>query len=457
MAVTCCVASLPVIAQTITELDVELSPAVNQQAPELSPELSASTAVNIVDLFKGHTFTEHDSVLVSDSSGDAVYQWQAQQPRVPASLVKLVTAWLAIEKWGLDHQFYTDFYLRDSQLWVKGYGDPYLISEELDLLAQSLQDLLPEGITSINIDNSYFLAEKVPGRSSVDDPYNAPLSAVAANFNTAMLQLKQGKLVSAEIQTPLTAVARELANNVQIGTKPTRINLRDTLRAQRHFANILQQKIGLKLDNVALDQQLPGDANFLYRHYNSHKLAALLSGTLEYSNNFVANQLFLLLPQVSQQLLSEQSPGSKQLASVGIAPPIEQAMSFARSVEYAERRLTQQWNWQDWLLHDGSGLSRQNRLNGLQLNQVLIELKPFKALLKEYRIRLGSGEIIVAYAKSGTLDQVHNLAGLLTVGGRQYQFVFMFNRKMPYQYRERLLQELANQLDQKNLAAAQRL
>ena len=451
IGVVCCVVNLSAIAQTMATLEVELDSPVNPQAVELPTR----SALNTAGIFKSHTFTADDSLLVTNSAGDIVYQWQPQRPRVPASLVKLVTAWLTIDKWGLDHQFYTDFYLHGSQLWVKGYGDPYLISEELDILAPSLQKLLPEGIVSLNIDNSYFLAEKVPGRSSVNDPYNAPLSAVAANFNTAMLQHKQGRLVSAETQTPLTPVARELANKAKIGTKPTRINLRDRQRAQRHFANILLQKLGLNLDRIALDQQLPLGAKFLYRHYNSHKLAALLSGTLEYSNNFVANQLFLLLGQVSPQLPQLDAHATKQTALADTALPIEIQMSFARSSDYAKSRLNQQFNWQSWNLDDGSGLSKQNRLSSLQLNQVLTELKPLKSLLKEYPISLSSGENIVAHAKSGTLNQVHSLAGFIAVGGRQYQFVFMFNRKMPYQYRERLLQELANQLDQQSLAAAQ--
>ena len=136
--------------------------------------------------FSKRKFTGDDAVLVSDQSGNIVYQWQSEKLLIPASLNKLVTAYLAIDKWGVDHRFTTEFYLQNSALWVKGYGDPYLISEELDLLASALTDILAGipsvELESIHIDANYFAREPVPARSGVNDPYNAPQSAVAANL-----------------------------------------------------------------------------------------------------------------------------------------------------------------------------------------------------------------------------------------------------------------------------------
>jgi D-alanyl-D-alanine carboxypeptidase/D-alanyl-D-alanine-endopeptidase (penicillin-binding protein 4) len=60
----------------------------------------------------------------------------ADEPFVPASVSKIVTAWLALEVLGGDYRFETRFYLDDKRvLYVRGGGDPFLISEELAPLA----------------------------------------------------------------------------------------------------------------------------------------------------------------------------------------------------------------------------------------------------------------------------------------------------------------------------------
>ena len=105
---------------------------------------------------------------------------------VPASTMKILTALAAIERWGLDYRFHTDFYLADdNRLWVKGYGDPYLVSEELERIAKALKLRGVRRVAGIGTDDRYFdRGVDINGRSSSSDPYNAPVTALAANFNT---------------------------------------------------------------------------------------------------------------------------------------------------------------------------------------------------------------------------------------------------------------------------------
>lgn len=392
------------------------------------------------DIFSNQQFTPQDALLVTHSSGDIVYQWQADEALIPASLTKLLTANLAIKKWGLDHRFVTEFYLVKDQLWVKGYGDPYLVSQELDLIAAQINSLLSNTVNkieSIYIDSSVITSEPVPGRTQVADPYNAPLSAVAANFNTVTLQRLNGSLVSAEPQTPLTATAKNVANKLAkaIGTKAHRVNLIDANRAQQHFAELLSIKLDQHLDVKAsapvnklfINQTLPSQARLLLSHQNSKTLADVLRGALEYSNNFIANQLFLLLAQDQK---SEQ-------------------LNFAKSTVYVKQQLASMFAKPQPRVDDGAGLARSNRVSAQQLNQILTELKPYQNLLKLYNLKVPKVSNInstYARAKTGTLNGVHSFAGFLTVDQSQYQFVFMFNRKTPYRYREQLLQLLADQM-----------
>ena len=78
-------------------------------------------------------------VLVLDEMGNELVAQNADRSFVPASVAKVVTAWLAMEVLGGDYRFETRFYLdADRVLYVRGGGDPFLISEELALLAPAL-------------------------------------------------------------------------------------------------------------------------------------------------------------------------------------------------------------------------------------------------------------------------------------------------------------------------------
>jgi serine-type D-Ala-D-Ala carboxypeptidase/endopeptidase (penicillin-binding protein 4) len=54
-------------------------------------------------------------------------------------VTKIATAWLAMEALGADYRFESRFYLDDKRvLYIRGGGDPFLISEELAPLAKDL-------------------------------------------------------------------------------------------------------------------------------------------------------------------------------------------------------------------------------------------------------------------------------------------------------------------------------
>lgn len=384
--------------------------------------LFISSVASANDIFNGVTFQKQDSILVTNGADQVVYSWQPDKSLIPASLVKLATANLAINKWGLSQRFKTDFYLHEKTLWVKGYGDPFLVSEELDLVAQKLLQLKLNCIEKISIDNSHFNIASVPGRSKVADPYNAPLSAVSANFNTAKLRKVNGRLESAEPQTPLTNTATRLANSMRKNTE--RVNLVNSDNAQRNFAEILAKKLRLSSLVIEINKTIPDDAKHIYQHQNTHTLAEVLRGTLEYSNNFMANQVFLKLGE------SETEP--------------ELGLSFKAAERVAMRDLTSQFNWQGHSIVEGSGLSRDNRLSAMHLNDLLVALEPNRTLFKKIENKVGA-EI---YAKTGTLDGVRSYAGYIKLAEQGYRFVFNFNRQVAYRYRDQMLERLLRDLVQ---------
>lgn len=407
-------------------------------------------------IFDKNELTRHDSILIVNAAGERIYDWQSDQARVPASLVKILTAWLAIDRWGLDYRFVTEFYWHEGVLWVRGLGDPYLISEELDKIVLALRSNISGSVTGIGLDSSLFEALEVPGQGNTNDPYNAPLSALSVNFNTVSFKYSgqeggsdkrlTGALLSGEKQTPLTPLAKELASQIadQSPTmrrlrRPQRINLGSPAAAQQQFAQLLSIKLGLELDfdrsSVLHYGVVPVDAQLLYRHENSNRLSTVIRGALKYSNNFIANQLFLLLGA---------SDGSGSLTFSHARKYLHERLSFV--VEPSKRPPLATQFWQEQLsqikLVEGAGLSRENQLSANQMQAVLEIFSPYQELLKRYPLSSGN----YAFAKSGTLTGVHALAGYLHVGEQVYKFVFLFNRTMPYNYRENLLQRLATAL-----------
>src|SRR6202008_5088975 len=121
-------------------------------------------------------------VLVLDADGKELVAQKAEQPFAPASVAKIVTAWLAMEVLGGDYRFETRFYLDHKRvLYVRGGGDPFLISEELAPLAAELVAVVGKNpITGIVLDASYYPSKlRIPGIVDTDDAYNAPNSALA--------------------------------------------------------------------------------------------------------------------------------------------------------------------------------------------------------------------------------------------------------------------------------------
>src|SRR6185312_14643577 len=97
-------------------------------------------------------------VLAMDEKGNELVVQNADKPFVPASVTKVVTAWLAMEVLGGDYRFETRFYLdSDRVLYIRGGGDPFLISEELAQLASELVAAIgKKPLSGIVLDASYY-------------------------------------------------------------------------------------------------------------------------------------------------------------------------------------------------------------------------------------------------------------------------------------------------------------
>ncbi len=362
------------------------------------------------------------SMLTLDGNGDILANIAPEQARIPASTLKILTAWLAIKHWGLEHRFYTDFYIDEYQnLWVKGYGDPFLVSEEIDLIAQALRSKGLTQIRGMGIDDQFFANNiAIDGQSNSDNPYDAPLAALSANFNTLYLKRSPSGVESAEPQTPLTAIARQLGTTMKTGK--IRININNGRLSGLYFGEILVEK--LKHHNIHPNGNVssgvvPQNAQLIYRHYNSRKLAAVLQAMLRYSTNFIANQIFLMLGAEYQ----------------GGPATLEKAQN------YANHRIESQFNWQNFHIQEGAGLSRRNRISVAQFIELLYEFLPYRKLL--------ASETKGIYAKTGTLHGVSCYAGFIDSRNGPAPFALFINSPVPFDFRFKVAREL-QQLIEKN-------
>ena len=356
-------------------------------------------------------------LLVTDSYGHTLKSKRSNQSFVPASTVKIATAWLALSRWGENHRFRTDFFFerRNNTLWVKGSGDPYLVSEEL---AQIANQLAQRGITQIDrigLDNSLFENGLVlPGTGTSNNPYDAVPSALAANFNTVNIKKRHGKVISAEAQTPLTPFARSMKKRFKRGT--LRVNTgRDPHNAERYFAELLaaflrQERI--QVGRSIIPGRIPPHLRPVYQHHNSRTLAEVIRPMLKYSTNFIANQLALTLAADTYR-----QPANAQLVK-----------------RYMNTTLRAAFHWKTFNLQEGAGLSRKNHLKPRQLIDLLNSFKRWKHLLPKRATGV--------YAKSGTLRGVSTLAGYLVRGNEWKPFALMINQKVSNKLRIRIAKQL---------------
>ena len=355
--------------------------------------------------------------LLVQEGGQAVLSHNPDMPLAPASTMKVLTALAAISTWGRDYHFETEFY-QDGQgtLWVKGRADPYLVSEELDRVAAGLKAAGVTRVAGIGLDDTYFAPDvEIAGRSATDNPYDAPVTALAANFNTVNLVKRGASVSSAEPQTPLTDTARRFGQMGGAGTQ--RVNLKQRPTAVGYFGELFAAKLAANGIAVSGGQRLgptPSGARLVYRHKNSRTLADMLVPTLKYSNNFVANSLFLRMAD----------PQGKGRVSVAAA---QRAMTeFARN----------KFHWTGFKIEDGAGLSRGNRLSARQLVEVMQAFAPNRDLMPTQE---GNANI---RAKTGTLTGVSCYAGYVRRGGAWEPFALMINQPVDAGLRRRVAADL---------------
>ncbi len=341
---------------------------------------------------------ENVSILIEDiDSGDQLLSHLPSVPRNPASVMKLVTTWSALEVLGPAYIWPTEVYFLgsfdgetlDGDLALKGYGDPFLVQEELWKLLRALRRT---GLTTINgnlvLDDSYFdVREALPGDfdNQPERTYNVVPNALLMNFKAVQFQFRpdpRGRGVNVVSEPPLSNL--EIDNRIALVDGPCggyqrgiSFNLPDALEAARvalggtfsrncrvyslsrtalqhdtyafGLFSALWQEVGGHIRGQLRDAEVPEDAEPAIV-WSSRPLAEIVRSINKNSNNVMTRQLLYTL--------GAESFGAPATRENGIAA----IMALLRSRQLDVTSLN---------IANGAGLSRDSRISAELLVSML--------------------------------------------------------------------------------------
>ncbi|MCU7819583.1 MAG: D-alanyl-D-alanine carboxypeptidase [gamma proteobacterium symbiont of Lucinoma myriamae] len=149
-------------------------------------------------------------------------------------------------------------------------------------------------------------------------------------------------------------------------------------------------------------------------HYSA-PVSEIIQTLFIYSNNFIANQLLIILG------------GEKKGAPADLEKGRQVVAEFLHNTVGIN----------DFTLEEGSGLSRKNKITASEMMSLLIHFKPYHRLLRNYQNRF--------QAKTGTLRGISSFAGyMLSPSGETYPFVIMLNNPLRTSNRKEIANRIYN-------------
>ncbi len=402
------------------------------------------------------------SAVVLDHSGRRLLQWQDGRPMNPASLVKLLTTTAALERLGPGWTWATPVWLAgpvqggvlEGSLHIKGSGDPKLVLERVWLLLRRVQQMGVREIRGdIVLDNSAFAVPDTPPGDFDGEPlrpYNVRPAALLFNFRSSTYSFVPDVAAGvarvsvepvlagtvADRSVPLTAgPCEDWRGALKPSFEPGRTRfaggyatacgeqnwpVADPQPAsyEARLVDTLWREMGGTLAGAVREGPAPVEIRPSFE-WRSPPLAEVIRDINKFSNNVMAQQLFLTLAREANPRVPATPDAARETLTRWL---IERTGNLGDEV----------------VLDNGSGLSRSTRISAMRLAKVLLlaldgpvmsELMsslPISGLDGTLRrSRTASGR---AHLKTGSLRDVAGLAGyVLSNSGRRYVLVAVVN------------------------------
>ncbi len=410
------------------------------------------------------------SIYAADvETGEVLLRWREGEERNPASTIKLLTTLVALDILGPSYRWKTDVFLRgevtgdrlDGDLLLKGYGDPFLVTERVWQLLRTIQRMGIREITGdLLIDDSYFDVGDYDPAAFDRQPlraYNVAPNALLMNFKVVRywfepdpesggvqvqldpsldnLRIRNRLGLAARscrgYQRGITITTNEAVDEVTFSGKfpdgCRRYALDRTALSHNEYVyglfKSLWSELGGRFDggwrNVDVSTSVPEDAE-PFLSFDSLPLNEMIARVNKHSNNVMARQLV--------HTLSAEVNG----------PP---------GTEGGGRDVIAQWLTDNDLesckcaIENGAGLSRDSRIAAADMVS-LLHFAWQQPYMPEYLASMsisgldgtlrrrfkGSPLIGKAHLKTGSMDHVTAIAGYLqTRSGRRVAVVAMQN------------------------------
>jgi serine-type D-Ala-D-Ala carboxypeptidase/endopeptidase (penicillin-binding protein 4) len=405
------------------------------------------------------------SVVVEPvDDGPAVVSHEARTPVNPASVMKLVTTFAALELLGPAFTFHTDFLLEgalaggvlDGNLVIRGGGDPKLT---YDALWKVVHELRARGLREIRgdivIDRGYFAPSSYDPARFDNEPrraYNVGVDALLVNFqaiNFTVVPAGPGARVIAEPDLPNLQISSRIKltlepcndwrRNIKVafdeaglvanaeftgtfsadcGEKSWPLAILDGPRYTEAMLRWLWSETGGVLRGKVRSGLVPASAVLFLRH-ESEPLASLVRDMNKFSNNVMARQLFLALS-------AERGGGPGEAKA---SERVVREWLKSRAIEAPELSI-----------ENGAGLSRTDRISAASIaallraawsSPVMPEIAaslPVFAVDGTLKSRRGGAAGGQAHLKGGTLTGVQSVAGyVLDARGRRWVVTMVVN------------------------------
>ena len=453
--------SLQAIALVITQLLIQ-----SAYAALPAPVLAALKAENV----------PIDSVSIYVQQVDKAeprLMYNADIARNPASVIKLMTSYAALDVLGPAYRWKTNFYaieaiengMLQGGLWVKASGDPSLNTGNIAEIASAIHQRygLQKICCGLMVDNSVFAPVAFDTNVFDSEPYrsyNAPAEALMLNQQAVRFQFilpenpqKNNRVLTVaypnwpglNVQSDIKVsgadcnewksqlIFKRVADQFFIsGNYPAACNDKyidlHWMSGSEYFSSFFYsawqsaggswiEKNSKPISPKMRFAPLPESATLLYQH-TSPPLADVLRDMNKTSNNVIARAVYLALSETDNQ-----------------------PASVTRSEQVLRGWLaSKQLNFNELVLENGSGLSRKERISAAHLGQLLISayqspimpeltaslpILGVDGTLERRKDNSASGR---AHLKSGSLDNVRAVAGyVLDNQSRRWVIVFIAN------------------------------
>jgi D-alanyl-D-alanine carboxypeptidase/D-alanyl-D-alanine-endopeptidase (penicillin-binding protein 4) len=410
-------------------------------------------------------------------------QLNANKAMNPASTMKLLTTYAALELLGPAYTWHTEAYIDgklengvlNGNLIIKGYGNPKINSEHLWLW---LHELRNRGLREIQgdliLDHSAFALQEIDPAAFDNDParaYNVPPDALLLNFNAIRLRFvpADGK-VNVFSEPALAGVVldnritpKNLHNcggwdsNIRIqltgnvlrldGLYPMPCGERDKpfslVPHARYFDGVFRsvwQEVGGTLRGTTRDGITPASAMLFATHY-SQQLSEIIRDINKYSNNVMARQVFLTL-SLNREAPAKNIPPLNPLTNNALPNTPTPPASVEQSGIVLRNWIAKKgFDFPELVLENGAGLSRKERISPHNLSVLLqdIQLSPFSSEIEASLPIVGVDGTMKkrhdncavtthGHLKTGSLEGVKSIAGYLqSRSGKQWILVFFIN------------------------------